>query len=863
MENLILKQANTYPNSQTPIKDSAISNFHSNYNNKYGGVNLDQEKCLPSYIISSNQSSFDMFAQLEDLNEPNIKTRIKNILNIIPTNPKLLESFDQSISKASTASNSSKTASNNLVKSPSASNLSQSQSSIHLLSQSTPNTPTFLKPNFSLTTTPTKSAMTSATAYTNIGQKVSASALTAATLRSRLNTATAVSDSHFSTETGLSKYFDKSTHSLNRILYNLEALSSRLMPSTSVQDVLNSDLYQQEFLKQNGLSILVSLLKLEPCASPNDYEIKQDIYLLLLQLLRLLFFGSYVPLNSVNYSNKRPSTSDLMSSSCCSPKRSMFQDDNKQQQHLSIEESPQKSTGGNSSKSISTQSLISRFDMIELKELIVQLLVLFWSASAGNIELTILDENLNQEVANTSSGSNNARKESTGGGGGKEVKFFIPYEEQQNKRLSTGSDSNSQQMLLQSGICLKKKGPISVKDIKIAYKSVELISCFLQYRKDCLLSLFSMKLFNDCLLDVLTGSMSVQIRTYTEQFLFKLNQIDICKEFLINLIINARLPLWVNSSLTRSSNQRLITQSSQYFNLRCLILDCMSSSDQQKFSIDIAKMLGDQIAWFKNFTSTQSLQKIDNCLLSGHLNLTKSLLTCETADKERIGNKLIDTIIKTFLFPAANLLHYHDPELNMDAICSEEFSRIAAYNILVELSRNCIKNYRTIKERLVRLHHNSNRISTEWNVIPLVVPKAACGYVGLKNAGATCYMNAVLQQLFMIPGVCEYLLSIDDQLDCINRETSVFWQLQNVFAHLKESKLQYCIPEAFWKAFRMWGQEINVREQQDAFDFFISLTDQIDEYLKKISCDPVFKHVFEGTFSNQFICKDCPHRFSK
>ena len=151
----------------------------------------------------------------------------------------------------------------------------------------------------------------------------------------------------------------------------------------------------------------------------------------------------------------------------------------------------------------------------------------------------------------------------------------------------------------------------------------------------------------------------------------------------------------------------------------------------------------------------------------------------------------------------------------------------------------------------------------EWNLIPLVVPRAECGYVGLKNGGATCYMNAVLQQLYMIPGICDYLLSIEDDY-AQDKNLSVYWQLQNVMAHLKESKLQFYAPEMFWKAFRMWGQEVNIREQQDAFDFFISMTDQVDEYLsKKLKKEPVFKNIFEGTFSNQFICKDCTHSYER
>ena len=43
---------------------------------------------------------------------------------------------------------------------------------------------------------------------------------------------------------------------------------------------------------------------------------------------------------------------------------------------------------------------------------------------------------------------------------------------------------------------------------------------------------------------------------------------------------------------------------------------------------------------------------------------------------------------------------------------------------------------------------------------PLVTPRAACGFVGLRNASATCYMNAVLQQFYMQPGIKEVTLLI-------------------------------------------------------------------------------------------------------
>ena len=80
--------------------------------------------------------------------------------------------------------------------------------------------------------------------------------------------------------------------------------------------------------------------------------------------------------------------------------------------------------------------------------------------------------------------------------------------------------------------------------------------------------------------------------------------------------------------------------------------------------------------------------------------------------------------------------------------------------------------------------------------------------------------------------ISTYQNLIYDCIEYIAPFSSVFFQIQQVLGHLQESKLQYHEPERFWKVFKLWGQTVNIREQQDAFDFFQALIDQIDEHLK-------------------------------
>lgn len=40
-------------------------------------------------------------------------------------------------------------------------------------------------------------------------------------------------------------------------------------------------------------------------------------------------------------------------------------------------------------------------------------------------------------------------------------------------------------------------------------------------------------------------------------------------------------------------------------------------------------------------------------------------------------------------------------------------------------------------------------------------PRAECGFIGLENQGATCYLNSLLQSMYMTPELRNGLLSID------------------------------------------------------------------------------------------------------
>ncbi|CAH0550563.1 unnamed protein product [Brassicogethes aeneus] len=239
---------------------------------------------------------------------------------------------------------------------------------------------------------------------------------------------------------------------------------------------------------------------------------------------------------------------------------------------------------------------------------------------------------------------------------------------------------------------------------------------------------------------------------------------------------------------------------------------------------------------------------VDDDGLIGLLNLLTNLIKHRPPFQTSKGGQELLNEVFNFLFALPNSKLRYVPK------CKSPRSRTAAFDLLVELVKGCPENYAVLHEKLLKQHQPGPNSPYPWDYWPHEDGRSDCGYVGLTNLGATCYMASCMQHLYMMPQARASILGAETEH---SKHEPTLKELQRMFAYLLESERKAYNPRSFCKVYTMDHQPLNTAEQKDMAEFFIDLVSKLEEMTPALK--EVIKKLFCGVISNNVVSLDCDH----
>ena len=481
-----------------------------------------------------------------------------------------------------------------------------------------------------------------------------------------------------------------------RVLYNLEILSSRILPSNG-----GTGGVECRDASENCLQAILRLFGKEFLPSDTENEVRKSIYVISLQLTRFLLCGQGVV--------QRSGSSAVTTSPLAKPTP------------------PKKSALDHTTVTMSACRVMQKMSEADFLEMVTCLMGVSWAAGAGDLQLLASSGSQNADSRRHPMrmlATRRSRDSSTGSSTGSEMSLSLS---------SSGAAASN------CGSNRKKLLTVDQEDSLIASEAFDLLTTCLQLRTQSITGFFQLPNLEGFLIETLLGSPSPSVRGVALEQLKKLASIKPPNAtakleprlLLLKLILKAPVPLWMPSCKARGMSHQILGQCGEYFQLRCHLLENFSLAEQEGLGENAKTMLEDELTFLHSYGPCSRQE--DCTLLAGHLRLVEALLSAEGVSTDEVGRTVISDLLDSHLFPASKVIVEGSQQQvrEINPKCDTVDSRTAAYDLLTKLAKGHEANLTMIVSHLVSMHHNYDEsLAKEFEFEPLVDRRAACNFVG-------------------------------------------------------------------------------------------------------------------------------------